>query len=154
MDSPDQRITRSEARTGPWNYWRPVAEGVLELGTVRGERVGLPTHFHREDQVTFVLSGQRRFVIGGEVVVLETGHGTLIPAGVPHRSLSEPHGVLCFNAYVPPAEYAVADLMSAIKRLRLEIVSAGRALRRRSGIINAACGRSRAMPSPFRRPVL
>ena len=120
MDSPDQRITRSEARTGPWNYWRPVAEGVLELGTVRGERVGLPTHFHREDQVTFVLSGQRRFVIGGEVVVLETGHGTLIPAGVPHRSLSEPHGVLCFNAYVPPAEYAVADLMSAIKRLRLE----------------------------------
>jgi Transposase, Mutator family len=36
------------------------------------------------------------------------------------RSLSEPGGVLCFNAYVPPAEYAVADLMSAIRRLPLE----------------------------------
>lgn len=44
----------------------------------------------------------------------------MIPAGVPHRSLSEPDGVLCFNAYVPPVEYAVADLMSAIRRLRLE----------------------------------
>lgn len=85
MDRPDQRITSSDARTGPWNYWRPAGEGILELGTVRGETVGLPTHFHWEDQVTFVLSGRRRF-----------------------------------NAYVPPAEYAVADLMSAIRRLRLE----------------------------------
>jgi mannose-6-phosphate isomerase-like protein (cupin superfamily) len=120
MASPDQRITSSDARTGPWDYWRPGDEGILELGTVRGETVGLPTHFHWEDQVTFVLSGRRRFVIGGEVVVLEAGHGTLTPAGVPHRSLSEPHGVLCFNAYVPPAEYAIADLMSSIRRLRLE----------------------------------
>jgi AraC-like DNA-binding protein len=70
--------------------------------------------------LTFVLSGRRRFVVGGEVVVLEAGDGTVIPAGVPHRSLSEPDGVLCFNAYVPPVEYAVTDLMSAIRRLRLE----------------------------------
>jgi AraC-like DNA-binding protein/mannose-6-phosphate isomerase-like protein (cupin superfamily) len=120
MAAPDQRITPSHARTGSWDYWRPAAEGVLELGTVRGETVGLPTHFHQEDQVTFVLSGQRRFVIGGDVVLLKAGHGTLIPAGMPHRSLSEPHGVLCINAYVPPADYAVADLMEAIKRLRLQ----------------------------------
>jgi AraC-like DNA-binding protein/mannose-6-phosphate isomerase-like protein (cupin superfamily) len=120
MTGPDQPITRFHARMGSWDYWRPAAAGVLELGTVRGETVGLPTHFHREDQLTFVLSGRRRFVIGSEVVVLEAGHGTLIPAGVPHRSLSEPDGVQCFNAYVPPAEYAVADLMSAIKRLRLK----------------------------------
>jgi AraC-like DNA-binding protein len=105
---------------GPWDYWRPAAEGVLELGTVRGEAVGLPPHFHWEDQLTFVLSGRRRFVVDGEVVVLEAGDGTVIPAGVPHRSLSEPGGVLCFNAYVPPAEYALPDLMSAIRRLRLE----------------------------------
>lgn len=120
MAGPDQRSIRSHARMGSWDYWRPAAEGVLELGTVRGETVGLPTHFHWEDQVTFVLSGRRRFVIGGEVVVLEAGHGTLIPAGVPHRSLSEPDGVVCLNAYVPQAEYAVADLMSTIKRLRLQ----------------------------------
>jgi AraC-like DNA-binding protein/mannose-6-phosphate isomerase-like protein (cupin superfamily) len=120
MTRPDQSITRSHARMGSWDYWRPAAEGVLELGTVCGEAVGLPTHFHWEDQMTFVLSGWRRFVVDGEVVVLEAGDGTVIPAGVPHRSLSEPDGVLCFNAYVPPAEYAVADLMSAIRRLRLE----------------------------------
>jgi len=120
MGRPNQPITRSHARMGSWDYWRPAAEGVLELGTVRGEAVGLPTHFHWKDQLTFVLSGRRRFVVGGEVVVLEPGDGTVIPAGVPHRSLSEPDGVLCFNAYVPPVEYAVTDLMSAIRRLRLE----------------------------------
>jgi AraC-like DNA-binding protein/mannose-6-phosphate isomerase-like protein (cupin superfamily) len=120
MIRPDQRIARSHGTKGAWDYWRPAAEGILELGTVRGETVGLPTHFHWDDQLTFVLSGRRRFVIGGEVVVLETGQGTLIAAGVPHRSLSEPDGVVCFNAYVPPAEYAVADMISAIRRLRLE----------------------------------
>jgi mannose-6-phosphate isomerase-like protein (cupin superfamily) len=56
--------------------------GRLELGTVRGEAVDLPMHFHWEDQMTFVLSGRRRFVVGDEVVVLEAGDGTVIPAGV------------------------------------------------------------------------
>jgi Cupin domain len=65
---------------GSWDYWRPAAEGVLELGTVSGEAVGLPTHFHREDQLTFVLSGRRRFVVGGEVIVLEAGDGTAADA--------------------------------------------------------------------------
>jgi mannose-6-phosphate isomerase-like protein (cupin superfamily) len=86
MAGADQRITRSHARLGSWDYWRPAAEGALELGTLRGETAGLPTHFHREDQVTFVLSGRRRFVIGDEVLVLEAGHGTLIPAGMPRSS--------------------------------------------------------------------
>jgi hypothetical protein len=65
---------------GSWDYWRPAAEGVLELGTVSGEAVGLPTHFHREDQLTYVLSGRRRFVVGGEVIVLEAGDGTAADA--------------------------------------------------------------------------
>jgi hypothetical protein len=46
MGRPNQPITPSHARMGSWDYWRPAAEGVLELGTVRGEAVGLPTHFH------------------------------------------------------------------------------------------------------------
>jgi hypothetical protein len=45
----------SRPEAGTWDYWRPAVDGVLEFGAVRGQRVGLPTHFHEEDQATFVL---------------------------------------------------------------------------------------------------
>ncbi|SRR6266852_6315006 len=102
---------------GRWNYWRPAEDGLVELGTVHGSRVGLPTHFHSENQITFVLSGRRRFIVEGDAVDLAAGRGVCIPAGVPHRSLAEPFGVVCLNAYVPAGEYAVAAMMREIERL-------------------------------------
>ena len=45
-----------------WAYWRPATEGIVELGAVHGCDVGLPTHFHEENQITFVLSGRRRLL--------------------------------------------------------------------------------------------
>jgi hypothetical protein len=45
-------------------------DGVVEMGTLRGSEVGLPTHFHGETQITFVLSGRRRFLIRGELITL------------------------------------------------------------------------------------
>lgn len=33
---------------GSFQYWRPTAGGVIELGVVRGREVALPTHFHDE----------------------------------------------------------------------------------------------------------
>lgn len=89
----------------------------MELGAVHGWDVGLPTHFHEENQITFVLSGRRRFLIGGGVIELAAGQGALIPAGVPHKSMAEPYGVVCLNAYVPAGEYAVAAMMKEIERL-------------------------------------
>jgi hypothetical protein len=46
--------------TAAWQYSRPLGTGAVEVGTVRGFDVGLPIHFHDEDQITFVLSGSRR----------------------------------------------------------------------------------------------
>jgi AraC-like DNA-binding protein len=99
---------------GPWYYWRPPGSSIVELGTVRGQEVSLPAHFHEEDQITFVLSGLRRFVIGDELFDVPPGQGTHIPAGTPHRSLSGPAEVICINIYTPPGAYAASGLISAL----------------------------------------
>lgn len=100
-----------------WSYWHPWLDGIVEVGTLWGRDVGLPTHFHHESQVTFVVSGRRRFFIGGELITLVPGQGTLIPAGVAHQSLGEPSGVACLNVYVPAGDYEVAAIMRDAERL-------------------------------------
>jgi AraC-like DNA-binding protein len=112
----DEMLAPEPTDTG-WSYWRPGLDGVVEVGTFRGRDAGLPTHFHGEDQITFVVSGRRRFLIGGEVITLVPGQGALIPAGIAHRSLAEPCGVACLNVYVPAGEYAVAAMMRDAERL-------------------------------------
>jgi len=106
----------SEPTDFGWSYWRPGLDGVVEVGTLRGNEVGLPLHFHRENQITFVVSGRRRFLIGGEVITVLPGRGALIPAGIAHRSLPEPCGVDCLNVYVPAGEYDVAAIMRDAQR--------------------------------------
>ncbi|MEN0075200.1 MAG: cupin domain-containing protein, partial [Paracraurococcus sp.] len=106
IGAPDQAAPAA----GQWRYWRPAAAAIVELGTLQGREVGLPLHLHAEDQLTFVLAGRRRFVLGGRMVVLLAGQGARIPAGVPHRSLAEPEGVLCLNAYLPAGSDAAAAL--------------------------------------------
>jgi AraC-like DNA-binding protein len=101
----------SEPTDVGWSYWRPELDGVVEVGTLRGTEVGLPTHFHGETQITFVLSGRRRFLIHGEVISLLPGQGTLIPAGVAHRSFAEPRGVVCLNVYARAGDYDAAAIM-------------------------------------------
>jgi quercetin dioxygenase-like cupin family protein len=113
---PDEMLG-SEWTDTRWSYWRPSLDGVVEVGILWGNEVGLPPHFHHENQVTFVVSGRRRFLIGGEVITLLPGQGALIPAGVAHRSLKEPSGVACLNVYVPAGEYDVAAMMRDAERL-------------------------------------
>jgi mannose-6-phosphate isomerase-like protein (cupin superfamily) len=110
-------MSASEPTHIGWSYWRPGLDGVVEMGTLRGSEVGLPTHFHGENQITFVLSGRRRFLIRGEMITLVPGQGALIPAGVAHRSLAEPGGVACLNVYAPAGEYDVAAIMYEAERL-------------------------------------
>jgi len=69
---------------------------------VRGVDVALPTHYHEEDQLTFVLSGRRRFLIGKRTIEVFPGRSVRIPARTPHRSLSESTEVLCINVYTSP----------------------------------------------------
>jgi AraC-like DNA-binding protein len=101
---------------GVWEYWRPPGSSIVELGTVRGLNVALPVHFHEEDQLTFVLAGRRRFVIGDDVFDVAPGQGMHISAGTPHRSLCEPSEVVCINMYTPTGAYAARDLISSLSR--------------------------------------
>ncbi|WP_353860328.1 AraC family transcriptional regulator [Azospirillum formosense] len=111
-------VTQTPAgRSHPvWDYWRPAGGGIVELGTVRGLDVALPVHFHREDQLTFVLAGRRRFVIAGEPCEAGPGEGLHIPAGLPHRSLGGADGVVCVNLYTPPGLHAAADVIAGLAR--------------------------------------
>jgi AraC-like DNA-binding protein/mannose-6-phosphate isomerase-like protein (cupin superfamily) len=116
LHTPNEMSASAPTGTG-WSYWQPELDGVVEVGTLRGNEVGLPAHFHCENQITFVLSGRRRFLLDREVITLSPGQGALIPAGVAHRSLSEPGGVDCLNIYVPAGEYDLAAMMREAGRL-------------------------------------
>ena len=110
-------IEAIQRRNARWSYWRPATDGVIELNTVSGYDATLPPHFHDEDQLTFVLSGRRTFMVAGELLRLSAGHGAILPAGVPHRSVTEPAGVFCVNAYLPAGRYAGDRMMNDIREL-------------------------------------
>ncbi|MDR3443797.1 MULTISPECIES: helix-turn-helix transcriptional regulator [unclassified Dyella] len=109
------RIVSIANPSGAWTYWSPGIEDIVELALVHGTEVALPDHFHDEDQITFVLTGRRRFVIGGKVVIVEAGEGICIPSGLPHRSLPQPHGVTCLNIYTHARTLDVAALLTRLK---------------------------------------
>ena len=134
----------------------------MEIGAVVGRDVALPAHFHEEHQLTFVLCGQRRFVVGERAVVVSAGAAAWIPARVPHHSMAEPGGVECVNVYVRAGKYDEAaivrsvelhwaaqgrldgrDLAAAVQRHRLPAVaqpppSLGGVLRRHARVAEAA----------------
>jgi mannose-6-phosphate isomerase-like protein (cupin superfamily) len=72
---------------GAWSYWRPLSRDIVELGVVCGQDVSLPVHFHEEDQLTFVLSGRRRFLMKDRPFEVAPGRGVRIPAGTLHSCL-------------------------------------------------------------------
>lgn len=114
-----------------WHYCYPADSDGVEIGTVRGMDVALPFHFHEEDQLTFVLSGRRRFVIGNMQQDIPSGSGIHIPYWTPHRSLSDVSDLVCINMYLTPNAYAIAELLMGLKQLwqrksfvsRLDIVA-------------------------------
>ena len=108
---------------GAWTYWRTDAEDVVEMGTVAGHDVALPAHFHEEHQLTFVLCGLRRFVVGERAVVVSAGSAAWIPARVPHQSVAEPGGVECVNVYVRAGEY---DEPAIVRSAELHWAARGR----------------------------
>lgn len=90
----------------PWHYWRAGHPDVKEMSMARGTTLALPLHFHQEDQLAFILSGCRHFLIAGQPVHLTAGQALLIPAGTPHISQdADPARVgqtLCLNLYLTP----------------------------------------------------
>ncbi len=107
---------RLEGAIGPWLYRRPATREIVELAVVLGAEVALPTHFHDEDQITFILSGRRRFHIEGRLIELRPGQGVFMRAGTPHSSLPEPDGVVCFNAYLRAGMSELSALVEEMAR--------------------------------------
>lgn len=103
--------------TGNWHYWRPEESSIVEMGTVHGLDVGLPPHFHEEDQITCVFSGRRRFVIGKTSREICLGDIVRIPSWTPHYSLADAYDLSCFNVYLKPDTYDVGGLLSALRLL-------------------------------------
>lgn len=102
---------------GAWNYWRPFSCEIVELGVVCGQDVSLPVHFHEEDQLTFVLSGRRRFLMTDRLFDVAPGQGIKLPAGTPHSSLPEPAGVFCINIYTLPGACNATTLFAGMALL-------------------------------------
>ncbi len=101
--------------TGLWTYRRAgCTGGVAEVGAVLGRQVALPLHFHDEDQLAFVIAGQRRFVIGQSLHGAGPGRSVHIRAGTPHRSLAEGVDVVCLNLYLAPGCHDVPALQAAL----------------------------------------
>ena len=46
----------------------------------------VPMHTHDSEQMTYVLQGALRFLIGGEEITVREGEVLLIPSGVPHQA--------------------------------------------------------------------
>ncbi|MEN3283344.1 MAG: hypothetical protein V7607_4484 [Solirubrobacteraceae bacterium] len=109
--------SRSLRSGGAWTYWRPAEEAVVEMCAVSGRDVALTAHFHEEHQVTFVLSGRRRFVVGDRPVVVSAGTAAWIPARVAHHSMAEPAGVQCVNVYIHAGEYDEAAIVRSVELL-------------------------------------
>jgi quercetin dioxygenase-like cupin family protein len=46
----------------------------------------VPVHAHESEQMTYVLQGALRVVVGGEEIVVREGEVLHIPSGVPHQA--------------------------------------------------------------------
>lgn len=104
----------ADTDAGRWAYWRPTRVGLVEIGAVFGRQVALPTHFHDDDQLAFVLAGQRSFVVNGKVLRAGPGQAIHIPARTAHRSLAESVDVACINFYLAPGCYELRALVHAL----------------------------------------
>ena len=75
----------------------------------QGTTLALPLHFHQEDQLAFLLSGCRHFLIAGQSIRLTAGQALLIPANTPHISRddnpTQAGQTFCLNLYLTPGLY-------------------------------------------------
>ena len=46
----------------------------------------VPVHAHESEQMTYILQGALRVVVGGDEITVREGEVLLIPSGVPHQA--------------------------------------------------------------------
>jgi quercetin dioxygenase-like cupin family protein len=99
--------------------WIPIAPGIIRRTAAAGERMmqmyvtleggaHLPLHSHPHEQLTYLLSGRLRLVVGGVPHELAAGDALLIPGGVPHEAdvLEE---AVALDTFSPPREDLLAQ---------------------------------------------
>ena len=59
-------------------------EMLAQIYLKRGALV--PMHSHDSEQMTYVLQGSLRFLVGGEEIIVREGEVLHIPSGVPHQA--------------------------------------------------------------------
>ena len=81
-----------------WKYWR---DNFAEYGTWIGETPpDTPTHFHHENQLSFVLRGGLLFNVYGKKVHVAAGQCLYIPSNCPHSiSANSKMGNRCIHVY-------------------------------------------------------
>ena len=59
-------------------------EMLAQIYLKRGAQV--PIHTHESEQMTYVLQGSLRFLVGGEEIIVREGEVLHIPSGMPHQA--------------------------------------------------------------------
>lgn len=99
--------------------WFEIAPGIVRRTVAAGEQMHqivvtlvpgahLPLHSHPHEQVTHMIRGRLRLVLGGVPHELGPGESLLIPGGVPHEAdvLEE---ALVIDTFSPPREDMLAQ---------------------------------------------
>ncbi|MFN2974885.1 cupin domain-containing protein [Terriglobus aquaticus] len=74
-----------------------LARIVLEKGAV------VPEHSHHNEQISYILEGALRFVVGGEERVVRAGEVLVIPGNVPH-SAEALERTVDLDVFTPPRQ--------------------------------------------------
>lgn len=74
-----------------------LARIVLEQGAV------VPEHSHHNEQISYILEGALRFIVGGEEKVVRAGEILVIPGNVPH-SAEALERTIDLDVFTPPRQ--------------------------------------------------
>jgi quercetin dioxygenase-like cupin family protein len=97
---------------GPGLQFRPVTTDSVLTNFVSFEPdTPTPVHYHVEQQIAIVLSGELTFTVGGETRVMHRGDCVVIPPNVPHAAASGPDGCEVLDVFSPPRA-AIVNLMT------------------------------------------
>ena len=76
-------------------------EMIVQLYVKRGCLV--PMHAHESEQMTYVLQGALKFLVGGEEITVREGEVLHIPSNVPHKALAL-EDTLDVDIFSPPRQ--------------------------------------------------
>ena len=69
-------------------YSQKIVSGAQQMlaQTYLKQGAQVPIHSHESEQMTYVLQGSLRVVVGGEEIIVREGEVLHIPSGVPHQA--------------------------------------------------------------------